>query len=60
VERIVPAAHHLENRTEHDVLVLEVGDRAPGDQVVYPGDDLMLVVGSDGKRRFAQKDGTPY
>jgi uncharacterized cupin superfamily protein len=52
-------AHHLENRTEHDVLVLEVGDRAPEDQVVYPVDDLMLVVGSDGKRRFAHKDGTP-
>lgn len=53
-------AHHLENRTEHDVLVLEVGDRAPGDQVFYPVDDLMLVVGPDGKRRFAHKDGTPY
>jgi uncharacterized cupin superfamily protein len=54
------SAHHLENRTEHDVLVLEVGDRAPGDQVVFPADDLMLVAGPDGKRRFAHKDGTPY
>jgi uncharacterized cupin superfamily protein len=53
-------AHHLENRTDHDALVLEVGDRAPGDQVVFPVDDLMLVVGPDGKRRFAHKDGTPY
>lgn len=53
-------AHHLENRTEHDVLVLEVGDRAPGDQVVYPDDDLVLAVGPDGKRRFTHKDGTPY
>lgn len=53
-------AHHLENRTEHDVLVLEVGDRAAGDQVVYPVDDLMLIVGSDGKRHFGHKDGAPY
>ena len=53
-------AHHLENRTQHDVLFLEVGDRAAGDQVVYPNDDLRLVVGEDGKPRCAHKDGTPY
>jgi uncharacterized cupin superfamily protein len=53
-------AHHLENRTEHEVLILEVGDRALGDQVVYPVDYLVLVVGPDGKRRFTHKDGTPY
>ncbi len=53
-------AHHLENRTSADAVVLEVGDRAPGDQVVWPLDDLALVVGPDGKRRFAHKDGTPY
>jgi hypothetical protein len=28
--------------------------------VVFPVDDLALVVGPDGKRRFAHKDGTPY
>lgn len=53
-------AHHLENRTERDVLVLEVGDRAPGDQVVYPADDLLLITGPDGKPRCTHKDGTPY
>ena len=53
-------AHHLENRTEQDVLVLEVGDRASGDQVFYPADDLMLVTGPDGKRHFTHKDGRPY
>lgn len=53
-------AHHLENRTGYDVIVLEIGDRTPGDQVVYPNDDLMLVPGPDGKRRFTHKDGTPY
>jgi uncharacterized cupin superfamily protein len=53
-------AHRLENRTDREVLVLEVGDRAAGDQVVYPADDLMLIVGPDGKRRIVHKDGTPY
>jgi len=53
-------AHHLENRTQGEVLFLEVGDRTPGDQVVYPNDDLRLVVGEDGKPRCAHKDGTPY
>jgi uncharacterized cupin superfamily protein len=53
-------AHHLENRTEQEVLVLEVGDRTPGDQVVFPADDLLRVGGADGKQRFVHKDGTPY
>lgn len=53
-------AHHLENRTRQDVLVLEVGDRASGDQVLYPADDLVLVTGADGKRRCTHKDGRPY
>jgi len=53
-------AHHLENRTRNEVLVLEVGDRAPGDRVLYPDDDLMLVVAPNGNRRFLHKDGTPY
>lgn len=53
-------AHHLENRTDAEVLVLEVGDRAAGDQVEYPLEDLVLVSTPDGKRRTLHKDGTPY
>ena len=53
-------AHHLENRTDREALLLEVGDRAAGDQVVYPNDDLVLVTGEDGKRRWFHRDGTPY
>ena len=41
-------------------VVVEVGDRGPGDQVEYPREDLRLVVGADGKRRALHKDGTPY
>ena len=53
-------AHHVENRTDADVVVLEVGDRTPGDQGSYPSDDLRAKMGPDGKWQFAHKDGTPY
>ena len=53
-------AHHLQNRTESEVLYLEVGDRTPGDAATYPDDDLQAILGSDGKWRFARKDGTAY
>lgn len=53
-------AHHLENRTALEVVVLEVGDRAPGDQVTYPGEDLALELGPDGRARVTHRDGSPY
>ncbi len=52
-------AHHLVNRTERDVLYLEIGDRSPGDNASYPDDDLLAVLGGDGKWRYTRKDGTP-
>jgi len=53
-------AHHLINRTEEDVLYLEIGDRTTGDDVVYPDDDLQLLRGADGKRSYTRKDGSAY
>jgi len=52
--------HQLVNRTDEDVLYLEIGDRAAGDSVTYPDDDLKAVLGSDNKWQFVHKDGTPY
>lgn len=52
--------HQLFNRSDADVVYLEVGDRSAGDSVVYPDDDLQAVLGSDGQWRFLHKDGTPY
>ena len=53
--------HHLENRTDRDVVFLDVGDRTQGDDVEYPTDDLILVWDeAAGRRRFARKDGTFY
>lgn len=53
-------AHHLENRTEWDCIILEVGDRAQGDEVSYPADDIQATMGEDGKRRFTRRNGVPY
>tara|TARA_A100001037_G_scaffold51533_1_gene43544 strand:+ start:57 stop:512 length:456 start_codon:yes stop_codon:yes gene_type:complete len=47
--------HHLVNKTESDVLYLEIGDRPPKDDVDYPDIDMLL---RDGK--LVHKDGTPY
>ncbi|HET7882531.1 MAG TPA: cupin domain-containing protein [Acetobacteraceae bacterium] len=52
-------AHHLENRTDADVVVLEIGDRTPGDEGTYPNDDLKAAMGPDGRFRYTRKDGSP-
>jgi uncharacterized cupin superfamily protein len=52
--------HHLENRTEHDCVILEVGDRASGDTVSYPNDDVEVALQADGQWLFNHKDGSPY
>lgn len=53
-------AHHLVNRSDRDVVYLEIGDRNPGDEGSYPNDDLRAVQGPDGGWRFTHKDGRPY
>ena len=52
-------AHRFLNATDHDVLLLVVGDRSPGDEVSYPDVDMKAAYGADGKFRFTRKDGTP-
>jgi uncharacterized cupin superfamily protein len=54
-----PDGHHLVNRSEEDVVYLEIGDRLPGDAGAYPDDDLKAVM-VDGKWQFQHKDGSPY
>lgn len=53
-------AHHLVNRTDRDVVYLEVGDRTAGDGATYPDDDIQAVLNDDRTWRFTHKDGTPY
>lgn len=52
-------AHHLVNRSNRDVVYLEVGDRTPGDSAEYPDDDLQATL-VQGSWVFTHKDGTPY
>ena len=52
-------AHMLVNRTNEDVVYLEIGDRTPDDTGAYPDDDLQAVM-VDGRWKFLHKDGKPY
>lgn len=53
-------AHHLVNRTSEPVVYLEIGDRTPGDEGIYPEDDLRAVQDADGRWTYLHKDGSPY
>jgi len=53
-------AHHLINRGERHVVYLEIGDRNPGDTVIYPDDDLGRALSPNGERIFVHADGRPY
>lgn len=53
-------AHHLVNRTDRDVVYLEIGDRTAGDEGSYPRDDLKASLGPDGTWLYTHKDGRPY
>jgi len=52
-------ANNLINETSEEVVYLELGDRTPGDEVVYPDDDLQARE-LDGKWVFTHKNGKPY
>ena len=53
-------AHHLLNRSDRDLVIIEIGDRTVGDEASYPQDDIQAVMGADGRWCFTRKDGTPY
>lgn len=53
-------AHQLVNRSEADVVYLEIGDRTAGDVASYPADDLSARLTGDGSWMFTHKDGKPY
>jgi uncharacterized cupin superfamily protein len=56
-----PDGHQLVNRSDHDAVYLEIGDRSPGDDCEYPDVDLKWR-NTDGDQRgmYLHKDGTPY
>ena len=54
----VADGHHLQNRTDRQALVLEVGTRRPNeDEAFYPDIDLHALKGRAG---YAHKDGRLY
>lgn len=54
----VPDGHHLQNRSDRDVVLLEVGSRRPHEEAVdYPDIDLQIPRGSG---MYVHRDGTPY
>jgi uncharacterized cupin superfamily protein len=53
-------AHCIVNRTDEEVVLLEMGDRTSGDEAVYPDDDIQAAMEAPGKWHFTKKNGTPY
>ncbi len=53
-------AHHIKNVSGQDAVLLEVGDRAAGDQGSYPEDDLEARQNNKGQWVFYHKNGDPY
>ena len=53
-------SHHLVNRSDEDVVYLEVGDRTAGDAVTYPDDDLAATLDANNRWVFTHTDGRPY
>ena len=54
----VADGHKIENRSDRDAVLLEVGSRRPSDDACdYPDIDMILPTGAD---RYFHRDGTPY
>jgi len=54
----VANGHKIENRSDREAVLLEVGSRRPADDACdYPDIDMILPKGAD---RYFHRDGTPY
>ncbi|MCR5873460.1 cupin domain-containing protein [Phenylobacterium sp. J426] len=54
----VPNGHHIQNRSDREAVLLEIGSRRPDeDGVDYPDLDLVL---RQGEGVYRHRDGTPY
>jgi len=54
----VANGHHLQNRSTHEAVVLEVGSRRPAEDAVdYPDIDLQILAGQG---TYVHRDGRPY
>ncbi|HFQ14826.1 MAG TPA: cupin domain-containing protein [Rhodobacteraceae bacterium] len=55
----VETGHHIVNRSERDVVFLEIGSRASAERAHYPDDDLVFER-INSTFRFSRRNGTPY
>jgi uncharacterized cupin superfamily protein len=54
----VANGHHIQNRSDRELVLLEVGSRRPADDgCTYPDIDLLAPPGSRG---YTRRDGAPY
>jgi uncharacterized cupin superfamily protein len=49
--------HCFQNRSDKDVVIMEIGTRIPEDAARYSDIDMITVAGQPG---YAHRDGTPY
>jgi uncharacterized cupin superfamily protein len=52
-----PNGHHLQNRSAHEAVLLEVGSRRTDDAVFYSDIDMHSPPGSE---KFTRRDGSPF
>ena len=52
--------HHLVNKTDTPVTVLEVGSRRPGDSCRYSDIDMQMVGRGQPDAKFTRRNGEPY
>lgn len=55
----VANGHHLINRSNSEAVYLEIGDRTPSDEVIYPNDNLVAKDSPNGWV-FSHRDGRLY
>lgn len=55
----VPNGHHLVNRTDRDMVYLEIGTRAKAERAHYPDDDLFFDR-DEKSLKILHKNGVPY
>jgi uncharacterized cupin superfamily protein len=51
-----PNGHHLQNRSQQEVVLLEIGSRRDEDSVFYSDIDMQALVGGD----FTRRDGSAF
>jgi uncharacterized cupin superfamily protein len=53
-----PNGHHIQNRSDRELVLLEVGSRRPAEDACdYPDIDMVLP---DARAGYHRRDGTPY